>query len=414
MKKIFFSLLFYWLVFPITGNSQILTARPANNPVLNGPLIDAKEVGDGAIDYSKASNRGQMQGTNGTNDFSNPAFINSNFSLNGYLISIIKPNVRINKLASPTIGKIKIIDVRTDPGKVGFKPVDYTDKRNGIISIALQVQGGLRNWLQENVLEQCIQTDSTSKRQLVIMINKCWLTNDAESPYTGRHSTLTQSLQYDIAIYSSLGYGYFPIKQLIGSFSKSYQSNDKEFPLFDSLTQLICKEVNKFNFTDAEKEENLVSINDFNIFYNSQKNMLRNIASPKRGVYRSYEDFLLQKVSSDSIEIIKKYDNVGRYVLYAVEVTQIIANVPTSTNACWGFSDGRSLFVNVGNGFFVRLVRAEGNYVFYGLNAMREDRIKSTTRNGITFGNSTFDIIKDYARVMPLTYQLDPLTGKLY
>jgi hypothetical protein len=45
---------------------------------------------------------------------------------------------------------------------------------------------------------------------------------------------------------------------------------------------------------------------------------------------------------------------------------------------------------------------------------MREERIKSSVSRGIILGNSSFEIIKDYSRVTPLTYQLDPLTGKLY
>lgn len=414
MKKILFSLMTYWLIFPAVGNCQVLTARPSNNPVLNGPLIDAKEVGDGPIDFSRKENRGELGGGNYDNSFYKPINGSGLISYNGYLLSIIKPTVKLNKTAFPTIGKIKIIDVRTDPNKVGFKPIDYTDKRNGIFSIALQVNGGLRKWLQDSVLERFIQTDSTCKRQLVLMINKCWLTNDAESRYTGRHSVLTQSLQYDITLYSSLGYGYFPLQQIDGSFSKPYQSNDKEFALFDSLAQLICKEVKKLNFSEVEKEEKLVSIPDFNTFYNSQKNLLRNILAPAKGIYNTYEDFLLQKVFSDSVELIKKYDNVGRAPLYACELMQFNKQDPASTSKSWGYSDGKNLYVNIGNGFFVRTVRSDGNYVFYGLNNMLDERIKSSISSGIILGNSSFEIIKGYSRVTPLTYELDALTGKLY
>ncbi|MFK5037169.1 hypothetical protein ACI4BF_28860, partial [Klebsiella pneumoniae] len=61
------------------------------------------------------------------------------------------------------------------------------------------------------------------------------------------------TLQYNINLYSSLGNGYFPLKKLEGSFTQLYEAKQKEFPLFDSLAQLLCKEISLLHFSDTEK-----------------------------------------------------------------------------------------------------------------------------------------------------------------
>jgi len=48
------------------------------------------------------------------------------------------------------------------------------------------------------------------------------------------------------------------------------------------------------------------------------------------------------------------------------------------------------------------------------MNSLAFDRIKSPIRSNLKFGNSSYEIIKDYARVTPLTYQLDLTSGILH
>lgn len=67
-----------------------------------------------------------------------------------------------------------------------------------------------------------------------------------------------------------------------------------------------------------------------------------------------------------------------------------------------------------GNGFYIRLLRAGYNYVFFNLNNIREDRIKAGTLADIQIGKSSYEIIKEYSRITPLTYQLDMETGTLH
>lgn len=387
-----------------------------NNPSVNGigPLPLAKEAVDPLPANGRDNNRVLSEPNGNVASLTNARSYTWLLDFSGYQLEIIKPTVHIVKGPPLQIGKLKIFDVRADPNKIGFKPVDYAKQKKGVGTIGLEVSDGFQKWLQEEVLNKYIQLDSSSNRQLVVVINKCWLTNDASIPYTGARPKLTNTLQYNINLYSSLGNGYFPLKKLEGSFTQLYEAKQKEFPLFDSLAQLLCKEISLLHFSDTEKEEKLVSIRDFNIFYTAQKNLLSNIISPVKGMYKTYEDFLIQKVSGDSVEFIKKYDNYGRAPFYACELMQFTDQDPASTSKNWGYADGKSLYVNIGNGFFVRLVKSGGNYIFYWLNNMREERIKSSVSRGIILGNSSFEIIKDYSRVTPLTYQLDPLTGKLY
>jgi len=53
-------------------------------------------------------------------------------------------------------------------------------------------------------------------------------------------------------------------------------------------------------------------------------------------------------------------------------------------------------------------------FIFNDMNSLAFDRIKSPIRSNLKFGNSSYEIIKDYARVTPLTYQLDLTSGILH
>ncbi|MEN9598173.1 MAG: hypothetical protein RL596_484 [Bacteroidota bacterium] len=414
MKKSSFKILLPSLFIASTCFSQITieNRRPTNNPSVNGPVVDAREVGDPTLAAGKNGSVNRVQADNNAKLLQQMA--NSGLSFTGYQVEVINPLIHLLPPTPLQIGKIKIIDVRADPYKIGFKPVEYAQRRKGVNAIAIQLKEGVNKWLLNDVLGNFLQTDSNSNRQLVVVVNQCWLSNEANYPYHASNPKLFHELHYNLTIYSHLGSGYFPQKKMAGTFSSAYIGDEKVSPLFDSLAQLICKEVSTIDFTVKENEDHLITSADFNSYYNEQKNRLNNVLLPLQGVYKTYEDFLAQRVDSDSTEMIIKYDNAGRFSTYACQLMQFNNQDPESTTKSWGYSDGKALYVNIGNGFFVRLVRSGGNYIFYWLNNMREDRIKASVSNGIKLGNSSFEIIKDYSRVTPLTYQLDALTGKLY
>jgi hypothetical protein len=413
MKKLHFKILLSSLLIASTCFSQITVEnrRPSNNPTVTGPVVDAREVGDPTLAGGKNGNVNRAQADNAK---LLQQMANSGLGFTGYPVEVINPLIHLLPPTPSQIGKIKIIDVRADPYKIGFKPVEYAQRRRGVNAIGIQLKEGVNKWLLNDVLGNFLQTDSNSNRQLVVVVSQCWLSNEANLPFHASNPKLFHELHYNMTIYSYLGSSYFPQKRIAGTFSSAHMVNEKVSPLFDSLAQLLCKEISNIDFIRKEKDDYLIAPAEFNSHYNERKNRLNNVLAPIQGVYKTYDDFLAQRVDSDSTELIKKYDNAGRSPMYACQLMQFNNKDPESTSKSWGYSDGKALYVNIGNGFFVRLVRSGGNYIFYWLNNMREDRIKASVSNGIKLGTSSFEIIKDYSRVTPLTYQLDALTGKLY
>jgi hypothetical protein len=100
--------------------------------------------------------------------------------------------------------------------------------------------------------------------------------------------------------------------------------------------------------------------------------------------------------------------------LYACQLNAFKDGQHIASNKSWGYFDGFSLFVNTGNGFYIKLIRSKDDYVFFDLKSIRQDQIKSTILDGIQIGNSPYPLLKDYTKAYALTYQLDLDTGKLY
>lgn len=391
------------------------TVRPVNNPATgNGALINAREVGDPSLSMGKnpattapvkGSNTQSLNETGGTEQG-----YGSGFQLSGFT-----PVVHFtDHISLSEVGHIKLIDLRADPTKVGYMPLNISLKRKGIQAVGVQIQQSPFKWLSQNFLNTHVATDSNSKRQLVLVLKKCWFSQNANTPLQSGDAALITTLEYSFDLFSSVDYGYYPQKKITGSVSAPYNKGNAYNALLDSLLTVL--QHSAFNNQYAEKETpgNRISPADFNEYYNAHKQQISATATAPKGIYLSYEDFLKGKPFSDTVEVIRKYDNSGKSAVYACELTAIKNSIPQSCNKAWGFYDGTSLFLNTGNGFYIRLLRAGYNYVFFNLNNIREDRIKAGTLADIQIGKSSYEIIKEYSRITPLTYQLDMETGTLH
>lgn len=334
----------------------------------------------------------------------------------GFSIAEIVPEIRFNeKINLQEIRQIKLIDVRADISKVGFLPVTLALKKKGIKTVGFQIKESPLKWLTKNFINPHIITDSSSKRDLILVLQKCWFSTNANEPYSASNSRLKTDLEYDFDIYTLINNLYYPQKRITGTITDQYNNGKGLNTLIDSLLLVLKSEVFVNNYAKKETEENAISLFDFNSFYNLQMKRYKEILTPKKGVYLTYEDFLNKKVYADTVELVKKYDNIGRTNIYACEITAIKNGESESCNKAWGYSDGVNLFINNSNGFFIRLTHiGNSNFIFNDINNLAFDRIKSPIRGNLKFGKSTYEIIKDYSRVTPLTYQLDLASGKLY
>lgn len=333
----------------------------------------------------------------------------------GFSIAEIVPKISFNEQINlQEIRQIKLIDVRSDISKVGFLPVTLDLKKKGIKTVGIQIKDGPLKWLTKSFIDLHIITDSTSKRDLILVLQKCWFSTYANEPYTASKPRLKTSLEYEFDVYTVFNNLYFPQKKINGTLTEQYNEGKGLNKLIDSLLQVLKLEVFIKNYAEKAIEKNAISLFNFNNFYNQQLKRYKEISYVKKGVFLTYEDFLNKKIFADTLELVKKYDNIGRTNIYASEITAIKNGVSVSCNKAWGYFDGVNLFVNNSNGFYVKLIHIDNsNYIFSDINNLASDRIKGPIKSSLIFGKSNYEIIKDYSRVTPLTYQLDLATGKL-
>ena len=344
----------------------------------------------------------------------NTAF-NISSLLNSYpIVSFSTENKdAVSPLTIP-VAEIKIVDARFDNEKVGFLPIGNDMQKRGYNTVGLQINKDLTSWLTEAFINKNIITDSSSKRHLVLVIKKFWFSNAAVDHYSVSNPKMLTSLHYAIDVFTSLELGYYPQKKISGSFTTLYNKANAYSQLTDSILSLLNKELLSVNFAAKETETNWESPVDFNDYYNTRIRKASHFEKMLKGVYASYADFINKTPICDSVEMIVKYTNYQRVPLYACQLDAFKEGQHMPSNKSWGYFDGSSLFVNTGNGFYIKLIRSKNDYVFFDLKSIRQDQIKSSILEGIQIGGTPYQLLKDYTKAYALTYQLDMDTGKLY
>ena len=170
---------------------------------------------------------------------------------------------------------------------------------------------------------------------MILVLQKCWFSSSANEPYSASNQRLKTNLEYEFDVYTLRNNLYYPQKKIFGTISEQYNEGNGVNLLFDSLLQILKSEVFIKFYAEKEIEKNAISLLDFNNFYNQQLKRYKEISTSKKGVYLTYEDFLNKKIFADTVELIKKYDNIGRTNIYASEITAIKNGASESCNKAW-------------------------------------------------------------------------------
>ena len=268
-------------------------------------------------------------------------------------------------------------------------------------------------WLQENTISENPETGTSGVRELVLVMQKFWFSNSASERYTLSKPKLLTTLYYNFDVYSSTGYGYFPQTTFSGSLTTLYKRGDAYNELANALLVSLQETLVAKSFKAKETDMNWLSPIAFIEYYDERKKKTSQLADVPRGMYATYNDFLAKKPITDSVEILVIY-NEYETETYACQFTAYRNEQPLSCYRNWGYFDGSYLFLNTGNGFYIKLTKNKEDYVFANLKEINKQHIKSYLTSSIQIGNSAYEVIKDYARAFNLTYKLDYDTGKLY
>ncbi|MFI5134136.1 MAG: hypothetical protein ACHQEB_07365 [Chitinophagales bacterium] len=300
---------------------------------------------------------------------------------------------------------IRFIDNRSDTARFGFFPV-Y--KR---VPKSIRLNDELPAWMQVQ-FGKLFTKNETAERQLLIAVQKFWFSPEAFEKFSLLKQKLQIALYYNLEVYSVVNSRYFAIKRFEGNFRTIFNEESAYQALTDSLFTLLKQQLPAIDYTLREsKGKPLDSTQVFQYFNDKKKNIQQNFL--RRGVYASYDDFIQQKIIGDSVEIVKSYDyyqmrmvgcNLGVYVQGGLQ----------SCSKCWGYFDGRYLFVNTGNGFFMRLRSWNNQFVLADLQEIAMQSIHKSATSDVIIGNTSFENIKDFAKTYRLFYQLNYDDGRLF
>jgi hypothetical protein len=333
-----------------------------------------------------------------------------------YPIVNFNPQITVtDSIIIPDIQKIRIIDGRFDIKKVGFFPSDHSFQEKSLFMVGLQLQGNLAGWLKDNFIEKNIVIDSNnaSKRELVILLKQFWYSFSASETLPAK-TNLICTLHYRFDIFSSKDAGYYPLKKMEGTCSAIYNDSKVYNLLTDSLLVLLKKQISTIHYSGFEKEKSWITAADFNDYCNKDLKSIQYIEKNKKGLYASYEDFLANKPMADSIVLIKKYNNSGFTTMYACQIAPYQKGEPLSGTKAWGYYDGVSIFLNIGNGFYVKLILSGEDYLFLFLKNMGYDRIKSELQDHIYINDTPYKLLRNFTKQYSLIYKLNFENGKLY
>jgi hypothetical protein len=225
---------------------------------------------------------------------------------------------------------------------------------------------------------------------------------------------LITSLYYHYDVFSLIDSQYYPIKKIEGSLSAYYNNSSSYNTLSDSMLLILKKELGNLNLEKKETESNRILPAAFRGFYYQHLRDISLIEKKTKGLYRSYDDFIENRPSADSVEFVIRYNNYERSPMYACQLVPQQTDSTLNSKKSWGYFDGESLFVNVGAGVYLKLIRNNMDFIFFNLKNIGEDKITKDMFTNIIIGNSSYSLLNTYTKKFTITYQLDYETGKLY
>jgi len=330
-------------------------------------------------------------------------FTPSPYSLHDELI--LTGNQASERINMP-VSSIEVIDNRYDTSKQGFFPVYKNPPRQITFIDHLSV------WMLSQ-LKDIINTEKNSERKLVIIIQRFWFNNSAIQKYSPFKQHLETTLYYKLELFSVLNDHYFPLKRTEGMFTTAFNDQVTYKPLVDSMMKMLRKDISAINYTVKEDAKNALS-NEQLISYIHKKTEKVNLKRPLvKGVYESFNDFLQQKIIGDSVDLIRYTDYFDRQMV-ACQIGVYIQNSLQPCNRYWGYYDGKYLFVNTGNGLFIKLTPWFNQFILADLQQIAFSRKRKTFVTEATISTSSYNTIKDFAKAYHLFFQLDYDDGKLY
>jgi hypothetical protein len=327
----------------------------------------------------------------------------SPYMLGGQLITTDKKFSEKIKLPA---GAIEVIDNRYDNSKQGFFPVYKGAPKQ------IKFDQPLTLWLYSQ-LDQMLELEKDSARKLIFVIQRFWFSNTMMQKFTPFKQNLEVSLYFKVELFSSLNDVYYPIKRIEKNFTTTFDEQNSYKRLIDSFFEALEKNLPETDYASKETQQHALSQDRVANYLQTKIDRLLLAKKIRRGVYETFNDFINQKIMGDSVELVNYADYNGKQTV-ACHVGVYVKNSLQPCNKCWGYYDGRFLFLNAGDGFFIKLTPWYNQFVLADLQQIVYAKKKKPFISEIQISTSSYDIIKDYAKAYHLFFQLDYDDGKIY
>jgi hypothetical protein len=331
-----------------------------------------------------------------------PLLTPSPYALQDLVIAAEYQPVKKNSLS---VHSIRVIDNRFDTTKQGFYPVlKYAPKQ-------LRFGDNLAAWMHKQLFA-CFDLAPAATRDLVVIIQDFWFSYFAAEKYTPFKQHLQCRLHYKLELFSEKEGLYYPVRRLAGEVVYPFSAEDSYAPLTDSLFNRIQFSLSNDPFTSKEIIANAITAEKLDSYLQKKLDRLHINTPLLKGVYASFDDFLQRKISGDSVDIYEYKDFYGRQTV-ACHVGLMKNNSLQPGNRFWGYYDGRNLFVNTGNGLYVRVMPWFHHYILADLQQIVLSRKRKSLVSESKIGETSFEILKAYAKAYHLFFELNFDTGEL-
>ena len=313
-------------------------------------------------------------------------------------------------IASIPFKDLQVLDSRTDTTSIGFS------KLNGVIKKA-----NFKNGLASEVYtyansDYIFHTQASDTNSLLIIIKNFRTSNYAGETLLKENNTIDWNAGVIINIEAFLfnGKGYHALYKVdtiyITEAFHSYGKNiytDIFQPIFSKIENKAFKDIH-VGKTEFSKEQLQNHINDFSNFPILKDTVL------VKGIYKNFNEFKTNNPSIKDFEFIKGKLSSELYV------TDNNQSYPLQN--CWGYCDGKNIFINSANNFF-QLYKVGNTYNSKAFKSLekRENSLAPTLLNtmpgvallGSAFGLDAQNIINQYKGLLSV-FQLDMQTGEIF
>jgi hypothetical protein len=327
----------------------------------------------------------------------------SPYTLRGQLIM---PEKYFTQRIKIPAAEFEVIDNRYDNSKQGFYPMYKSPPK------VITFNQPLSLWMNAE-LNQMLETQPDSLRKLVFVVQKFWFNSTTLQKFSPFKQNMEVSLFIKLEIFSAIKDNYYPLKRIEKTFTTVFNEQDCYKQLVDSFFVILQKDLQETDYAIKETQQHALTQDRVATYLQNKIDRLAMVKNIKPGVYETFNDFINQKIMGDSVELVSYSDYYGKQTV-ACHVGVYVRNTLQPCNKCWGYYDGRFLFINAGEGFFIKLTPWYNQFVLADLQQIVYAKKKKPFISEVQISTSSYDVIKDYAKAYHLFFQLDYDDGKIY